>query len=59
MDTVVERRDDSLLEDMFEDGDLGEPKNHVSIVYSLFFTIKWKTMTAPFQAPLEQGVEKE
>ena len=36
MDTEVERREDSLLEDMFVDGDLGEPKMYVSIVYTSF-----------------------
>jgi len=36
MDMEVERSNDSLLEDMFEDGDLGEPKTHVSFMYILF-----------------------
>jgi len=58
MDTEVERRDNLLLEDMLVDGDLGEPKTHVSIMYTSFLQSKWKTTTTPFQAPLEQGWRK-
>ena len=41
------------------DGDLGEPNKHMSASCTpCFYNQNEKTMTAPFQAPLEQGVEK-
>ena len=54
----VERRDNSCVEDMSLDGDLGEPKNVLSAHVHLIFTIRKINHDRPFPSSFKAGVEK-
>jgi len=58
MDMEVERRDILCVEDMFVDGDLGEPKTFLSAHVHLVFTIRMINHNHPFPSSFRAEVEE-